>query len=604
MPFKTIFKALRSVFSGKTLTGILKKKKILPEKYLLIRPQNGLGNRIRAMISFKMLGDFLNLPVYILWETGPGFDETNLEDIMDPASINVNLINRAEWNKYREQSFNIDEHIAGVYENDIDHGAYKIPRKEHRRRKQYIKDIFEGKYQQITVSCTNFMPWALHVSLIEQHMPDWWKIFLNEMKSIQINEDLLQQILPTLRKIEEQHTIGIHIRRGDAVDEKNPNRKQYLKSSEESFELVVNKELKNKPESKVFVATDEPQVLEKLKAAYGEKLIFHEKEFVDSPFKAEKNGQLDAMCDIWLLSRSNKIVGNHFSSFSRIAAQLNATASEIIEDEDEIDSKFTQEINHRKPKPGGVSILTCCMNRNENLKIALPTWLAAPQVKEVVIVDWSSDESVVNVLPQFTNGKKIKVIKAQDQDRWVLSWAFNLGSKFVSHDSLAKIDADVLITSDFFAEHELSGNEFYHGSWRVARTDNELHLNGQLLCKTKDFHEVNGYHEGITSYGWDDDDLYGRLTQKGLEEAYIDNNKIHHLVTKNIDRSSGQEEFGQIAKTSTDEELGKVLFDETMKNRKWALENPWPKYAAHKNWKISVERIDYYKQIITCTPHT
>ena len=456
----------------------------------------------------------------------------------------------------------------------------------------------------MTVQCTNFMPWAFWTSSINKHMPDWRRRFLRSMQCVQINGNLFLQIAQTLEEIEEQHTIGLHVRRGDAVSESNPNREQYLSSSEESFKSAADAELKNHPDAKIFLSTDDPSVLQRFIEKYGDKLIYHKKHFVDSPFKAEKHGQLDAMCDLWLLSRAKAIHGTKFSSFSRIASQMNSIKMSIIETEEENLPDTTNEINLKKARSTGFSILTCCMNRNKNLKIALPTWLACPSVDEIVIVDWSSDEKVQDIIPEYTNGKKIKIIRAEGQARWILSWAFNLGSKFISYDGLAKIDADVLITPDFFLEHELSGNEFYHGSWRVARTDNELHLNGQLLCRTKDFHEVNGYHEGITSYGWDDDDLYGRLIQKGLEEAYIDNNKIHHLVTKNIDRSAGQDEFSEVAATSTDKELGQILFDETMKNRKWAIKNPWPKDAPHKNWKISVERIDYYRQIITCTPHT
>jgi hypothetical protein len=612
MPFKTIFKALGSTFSRVSIASILKKKKILPDRYLLIRPQNGLGNRLRALLSFKIIGDVLDLPVYVLWETGPGFDDTKLEHLIDPESINVNLINRAEWEKYRKQSFNIDEHIAGVYENDIDHASCSVPRPENKKRAEYIRQIFKGEHQRMTVQCTNFMPWAFFIVLVQAYVPDWWRRFLRNMSEVQINGNLFLQIAPTLEKIEQQYTVGLHIRRGDAVSEKNPNKKQYLRSTQADFESIVDIELKNNPDAKIFLTTDDENTLERFKKRYQDKLIYHEKKFVDSSFKAKKQGQLDAMCDMWLLSRTKRIYGTKFSSFSRIASQLNRVKMNVVEtDRSEIafagpeQIQTTREINCRKTKFNpGFSILTCCMNRNKNLKIALPTWLACPSVDEIVIVDWSSEEKVEDIIPEYTNGKKIKIIRAEEQERWVLSWAFNLGSKFISYDSLAKIDADVLITPDFFTSHLLNGVEFYHGSWRVARTDNELHLNGQLLCKTKDFHEVNGYHEGITSYGWDDDDLYGRLIQKGLDEKYIDNNKIHHLVTKNIERSSGQEEFTEVAKDSTDEELGKILFEETMKNRKWALENPWPKFAEHKNWKLSVKNLDYYKTIITCTPHT
>ncbi|MBI1171868.1 hypothetical protein GC209_10730 [bacterium] len=44
----------------------------------------------------------------------------------------------------------------------------------------------------------------------------------------------------------------------------------------------------------------------------------------------------------------------------------------------------------------GISIVTCCMNRNDNLKKAIPSWLANPEISEIIIVDWSSDHPVAD----------------------------------------------------------------------------------------------------------------------------------------------------------------------------------------------------------------
>lgn len=48
----------------------------------------------------------------------------------------------------------------------------------------------------------------------------------------------------------------------------------------------------------------------------------------------------------------------------------------------------------------GISVVTCSMNRCENLIKAMPSWLSHPQISEVVVVDWSSRQPVRQDLAQ------------------------------------------------------------------------------------------------------------------------------------------------------------------------------------------------------------
>ncbi|AYV86000.1 MAG: glycosyltransferase, partial [Solivirus sp.] len=68
-----------------------------------------------------------------------------------------------------------------------------------------------------------------------------------------------------------------------------------------------------------------------------------------------------------------------------------------------------------------------------------------------------------------------------------------------------------LLSSDFFCRHNLDQNIYFAGDWREARNPNERHLNGIVYVKRDLFFKVGGYNELITTYGFDDDDLYQRL---------------------------------------------------------------------------------------------
>jgi hypothetical protein len=565
------------------------------KRYFIISPENGLGNRLRAMCSFILISNYLKIPTLVYWEGGEGFDGTPLEELIDVDSLGVKVVSKELWENVRKKSFKIDENISGVYENSIEEASSHVPKAKDQKRKEFINNIFEGKYKQITARATNFMPWAFYRVLIEPYIPNWWKEYREIMHKIQPSKKVLAGVNNETEKFSPE-TYGMHIRRGDAVDNDNPNRKHYLQSSNNAFIMEAEYLLKN-PAAKIYLATDDKDTLEFFRSEFGDRILYRNKEFQPSLFNALKSGQIDATTEMFALSKCKRILGTHFSSFGLIAADLgNKHFDRVLDTPDSLSEFRNRNVKFSDiQRKQGVTLINCCMNRNDNLKLALPTWLAADGLNEIVLLDWSSDEPVENLVPEDTNGKIVKVVRARGQSRWALSWAFNLAASFASYSKIAKIDADILLMPDFFRKHDLARGEFCHGSWRVARNDNELHLNGQMLCWLKDFWEVNGYHEKITSYGWDDDDLYLRLAKNlKLKEKVINNDKLHHIQTKFEKRAEHQDEFKDIG----EEALGKVLFDETMKNRVWALKNPWGKNEPLKDWEIK----EIKKNIFTCVP--
>ena len=59
-----------------------------------------------------------------------------------------------------------------------------------------------------------------------------------------------------------------------------------------------------------------------------------------------------------------------------------------------------------------VSLICACKNRNAPLKISLSSWLLFKEITEIIIVDWSSDES----LRELTDwDERIKVINVPNQ---------------------------------------------------------------------------------------------------------------------------------------------------------------------------------------------
>lgn len=177
----------------------------------------------------------------------------------------------------------------------------------------------------------------------------------------------------------------------------------------------------------------------------------------------------------------------------------------------------------------GVSLVTATRNRTENLLKALPSWLALDAVSEVVIVDWSSDTPVADSLNAAgISDPRIRIARVEHEPKWALTWAFNLGFRLAQHDRILKADADIQLEPDFFDTNSLGPSQFIAGNWRLA-PQGQTYLNGLFYLRHADLAAVQGFNEHITHYGWDDDELYGRLTQNGLTRRDLAQGSALHM---------------------------------------------------------------------------
>ena len=198
--------------------------------------------------------------------------------------------------------------------------------------------------------------------------------------------------------------------------------------------------------------------------------------------------------------------------------------------------RVEERIKSQKNAIEGVTLVTCCMNRTDNLLKALPTWLESSYINEVIIVDWASESEVKGVLDE--NGisdDRILFLRVDDEPRWILSYAFNLGFRFASFNKIIKADADIMLKEGFFRRNELKRGEFISGNWEFADKGQE-HINGFFYIYHDDLMNVGGFNEYITTYGWDDDELYGRLAEFGLRRVCVDTESIYHIPHEDAER--------------------------------------------------------------------
>jgi hypothetical protein len=157
------------------------------------------------------------------------------------------------------------------------------------------------------------------------------------------------------------------------------------------------------------------------------------------------------------------------------------------------------------------------MNREPHLRESLPVWLALPGISEILIVDWANRESL---RPLAKLDSRIRVVRVENEPRWVLSYAYNLGVSRSSGSIILKCDADCLPRPAVAALRPEAGY-FFAGHWQSGAKLGKPSVNGQCVFARSQFDAVNGYSEYIRTYGRDDEDFYDRLAAAGFARREI-----------------------------------------------------------------------------------
>lgn len=116
-----------------------------------------------------------------------------------------------------------------------------------------------------------------------------------------------------------QHTIGVHIRRTDNVH-------SIHHSPVELFLEKMHDEIARNPAANFYVATDSQEVKKLIREKFRDKVIIP-----DGPLERNsREGIVQACIELYALSRTRKILGSYFSSFSIIAAKIGSIPYEAV----------------------------------------------------------------------------------------------------------------------------------------------------------------------------------------------------------------------------------------------------------------------------------
>lgn len=224
----------------------------------------------------------------------------------------------------------------------------------------------------------------------------------------------------------------------------------------------------------------------------------------------------------------------------------------------ECTSLSSQALQHLNEQKHTTSLVSACMDRLSSLQKSLPTWLAVEGLDEIVLVDWGNEESVLPHVEMLYHETKLPVeklpavvhVSVPFERKWVLSRAFNLGLAVSKGKFIIKADCDSLLVKNFLQLHPIQDCDdcFYRGDWKLAKDENELHLNGFFVARRHHVVQVCGYDERLQTYGWDDSDLYDRFTLAGLRALPLTSGSVLHILHEDkarLHHSHGMDPFVQ-----------------------------------------------------------
>ena len=183
-----------------------------------------------------------------------------------------------------------------------------------------------------------------------------------------------------------------------------------------------------------------------------------------------------------------------------------------------------------------ISVVVSCKDRSEMLEISVRSWILKHQIKEIIIVDWCSSQS----LKRFENiDNRIKVIRIENQPFYNASKPINIAIQQAKYEKILKMDVDYILNPYLPLESlvDIQEGEFVAGNWQQYHLDNSLgfirNLNGIICCHRKFFLKAGLYNEDIDNYGREDCEMFERLQSIGVKRKDIEFSPNHVPVYHN-----------------------------------------------------------------------
>jgi len=267
---------------------------------IVVKANGGLGNRMRVIASCIALSQRLRREVEVLWVNSYELNCDFNKLFLPVSGVSVTQMSYLpKWNKVG-LSLRAKKLKRKYEDYDIQLSDNEIMDLQN-LKSDLVKLIKDAKTVYIN-TCMNFYGDSSFLS------------YLLPVPGI------LQQVQARLEKINAQSFYGVHIRRGD-------NERSKEKSPTIEFVEKLKKLEKSEKNLKYYLSTDD-----RGEAKILQKMIGPELHYFAAGLSRDKPRDIEnALVDLLMLSKSDKIIGSYWSSFSEVAAQYGGIPLEVIE---------------------------------------------------------------------------------------------------------------------------------------------------------------------------------------------------------------------------------------------------------------------------------
>jgi hypothetical protein len=164
-------------------------------------------------------------------------------------------------------------------------------------------------------------------------------------------------------------------------------------------------------------------------------------------------------------------------------------------------------------------------------------------------------------------------VRVEDEAKWILSYAYNVGIAAATQPIILKCDADCIPRAEVLALVPETSS-FYAGNSKSGTPVNKTSVNGQCIFRKAQFEAVNGYSELIRTYGRDDEDFYDRLIAAGCARREIRPDLLDFIGHSDEARMANQFADGQTV-LSVEQTIQRIPLYHEMYNGFLALNSTW-----------------------------
>lgn len=284
---------------------------------IYIVPESGLGNRFRAIDSALQLAMYRKTGLKIFWKVNPDVG-AEFSELFENIRSGIGAVEVKDYPGYGYYDKPYDTYFTGLKK------LFKPP----------VIDIPDWDAQEIAEQYPDLFSKLpaednLYDERFEKHLKDIWdktwpgknlyirsysRFFGNPVSKYDYFKPGKEIVMKAEKIIGGYGDLitGVHIRRVD-------NTEAIETSTTEKFISAMEAELYNNPAMKFFLATDSNEDRVLLESHFKDKMIFHSSVLE----RGTAAGMKDALMELYCLSRTKKIIGSYYSSFTDVAVYYN-----------------------------------------------------------------------------------------------------------------------------------------------------------------------------------------------------------------------------------------------------------------------------------------